>query len=224
MTVTVFAFGGHPSECGGYSVHNPFRQFIENKFRRLLATLPDAEIVIGLASGVGQWLAESVPDGRQYSSWHSTKAKGSSSWKHLLPLIERGGGVSECCASNGLLRPCLEQAAYQLAHNYQRVILFAGSAAPLVFDPSLTQEKTLQIINITMQDMPPAFIAAAAMEEVRAHIPQGLISAITKARQTIINLSADENTTDIKLLLKLRSRYEQLDELQQLLEKVQTRE
>lgn len=50
--------GDSVQELGGYRTHNPFRLYCRRRFKDFIVTVPEAEVMIALRPGVGQWAAE----------------------------------------------------------------------------------------------------------------------------------------------------------------------
>lgn len=222
--LTIGAFGGRPADLGGYRTHNPFRLFARERFRAFLrarvgdAGLADLTLLIAADLGPGQWFAEVareegvpfrlVAKPAREGRWNAYQRAG------MAELAEAAADVveseePEAFICGGLLSRAAAagvRLAFAAAERGKQAGAVAGALRRL-------REGGVTVVDVDPADLPPAYLAMAAVEDAREAVPDNLVERLAEGRRRLDDLVASGKLSPATME-RARRRRQQLSDLE----------
>lgn len=185
--------GDNAQELGGYSTHNPFRLYCRTRFREFIQAVPEADVLIALRPGVGQWVAEVCVEMRRPFEVVMFEV-----WPPAWPVnIRTALDHLAAAASRRLLAKDVNGFVHEEAMRRhenslvaERVLCFVAipygkSAGGVRAILNSFDKAGIGVAPLHPEAMPPSFAALGALEDARESIPDNLSAKMRKCAEQL---------------------------------------
>lgn len=228
------AFGEKPQEMGGYRTHNPVRLWIRSVFREALKRHADAELLISLDLGVGQWCAEvAVEENRVFQA--VTHDQPPESWntaqKTKHEELLRAAAYQHFFNAQSNAERALSSLLLDTSRKGQDIYVLAalpeGRTASRVAQAIEYIAKGItprtKILVLHPEHLPVQWQALGLIEEIRGAIPQGLEDKLEKTAQQLSDLIVSGSVTDSSIVKKLSKRAHEMRSMKKYIDALMAR-